>query len=161
MDVSASKVCLKMGLYDTDRNHENYFTEPFTSLHSSLLDQISSLCETMATHKAQESTEYRIFRQHYDRLVHSIQEPLHMGIVLYSQGIITSEVRVYMSMATLTTLEKNNALLSAVEKEIHPDPQIFHKFVSALNEVPYLSPMVESMQSKFFMCLHKYLHGLP
>ena len=36
-----------MGLYDTGKNHENYFTEPFTSLHLRLLDQSSSLCETI------------------------------------------------------------------------------------------------------------------
>ena len=140
-----------MGLYDTGKNHENYFKEPFTSLHSRLLDQSSSLCETMATREPQESTEYRRFQEHYAGLVHSIQEPLYMGILLYSRGIITSEVRDYTSMATLTKLEKNNALLSAVEKQVHHDPQIFYMFVSALNEVPYLSPMVESMQSKFFM----------
>ena len=144
-----------MGLYDTDRNHDNYFTEPFTSLHLPLLDQSSSLCETMATREPQESTEHRIFREHYAKLVEYIQNPFDVAILLYSQGFIASEVRDYTSMATLTTLEKSNALLSAVEKQIHHDPQIFHEFVSALNEDPYLSPMVESMQSKFFMCLHK------
>ena len=155
MDVSARKVCLKMGLYDTDRNHDNYLTDPFTSLHSPLLDQSSSLCETMATREPQESTEHRIFQQHYNRLVEYIQNPLYLVILLYSRGIITSKVRDYTSMATLTTLEKSNALLSAIEKQIHHDPQIFHEFMSALKEVPYLSPMVDSMQSKFFMCLHK------
>ena len=144
-----------MGLYDTGKNYENYFTEPFTSLHSPLLDQSSSLCETMATREPQESTEHRIFREHYAKLVECIQESIVVADLLFGEDIIASEVREYMLVTTITTPEKNNLLLSAVDKQIHHDPQIFYKFVSALKEVPYLDPMVESMQSKFFMCLHK------
>ena len=57
-----------------------------------------------------------------------------------------------MSVMGLFTLEKNDVLLSAVEKQIQLDPETFHVFESALNEDPSMQSLVESMQSKFFLC---------
>ena len=108
----------------------------------------------------QETPEYRTFREHYDRLVHAIQDPLPLAIRLFSKGIITSAVKERMIVLGLTTLEKNNALLSAVEKQIQSNPCTLHGFLSALNEDPSLRALVESVQG---MCLisedKKYSNG--
>ena len=106
----------------------------------------------MATLEPQETLEYRIFRKHYDRLVLSIQDPLPLATRLFTKGVIISAVKEKISVLGLSTLEKNNALLTAVEKHIQLDPQIINVFLSASNEDPSLQSLVESMQSKFFMC---------
>ena len=108
----------------------------------------------------QETPEYRTFREHYDRLVHAIQDPLPLATQLFSKGIITSAVKERMIVLGLTTLEKNNVLLSAVEKQIQSNPGTVHGFLSALNEDPSLRALVESVQG---MCLisedKKYSNG--
>ena len=101
------------------------------------------------THERQESPEYSIFREYYDRLYHAVQDHLSLAIRLYSTGIISSAVMGHMSVVGLSTREKNNALLSAVEKQIQAVPQAFHVFLSALNEDPSMRSLVKSMQSKF------------
>lgn len=105
----------------------------------------------MATIQPQESLEYRIFREYYGRLVQSIQDPLPLATRLFIQGVIKSAVQEHMSVLGLSTLDKNSALLSAVEIQIHLDPKIFYAFLSALNDNPSLQLLVESMESKFFM----------
>ena len=106
----------------------------------------------MATRESPETPECRVFREHYDRLVHSIHDPLPLATRLFSDGAIISVVKEKMSVLGLSTLEKNNALLSAVEKQIQLDPGTFHVFVSALNDDPSMQLLLESMQSKCFMC---------
>ena len=64
----------------------------------------------MATNSQQETPEYRIFRENYDRLVHAIQEPLPLATRLFSQGIITSAVKERMIVLGLSRLEKNSAV---------------------------------------------------
>ena len=103
----------------------------------------------MATkHECQESPEYSTFREHYDRLYRAIQDPLSLSAQLFSKGIISSAVKEHMAILGVSRLEKNDALLSAVEKQIQLDPQTFLVFVSALKEDPSMQLLVESMQSK-------------
>ena len=103
----------------------------------------------MATNsQPQETPEYCTFREHYDRLYQAIQDPLSLAARLYSQGIITSAVKENMSVPAFSRLEKNNALLSAVEMQIHTNSSAYHVFLSALKEDTTMLSLVESMQSK-------------
>ena len=100
----------------------------------------------------QETPECCSFRKHYDRLYHVIQDPLSLATRLYSQGIITSAVKEQMSILGVSRLEKNNALLSAVEMQIQTDASVLHVFLATLNEDPSMQSLAESMQSKCLMC---------
>ena len=103
----------------------------------------------MATNsQPQETLEYRTFREHYDRLVHAIQDPLSLATRLFAQGIITYEVKDHVNMLGLSKLEKTDKLLSAVEGQIRSDPNMFQNFLSALKKDPSMHSLVESMQSK-------------
>ena len=114
------------------------------------------------THERQASREYSIFRDHYDSLYHTIQDPLSLATWLFSQGMISSAVKERMAVLSLTRLEKNNVLLSAVEMQIQAVPQAFHEFLSALNEDLSMHPLVESMQSKFStVCDYLDYHPSP
>lgn len=130
------------------KNHGSYFTETFTSLHSLSLDRCPFLCEIVATREPQETPEYRIFQEHLANLVHAIQDPLYLAIQLYSRGIITFAVKDHMSIALLSTLEKNGALMKSVLELIQVDPQVFYEFLSVLREDPTIKSLVESMHSK-------------
>ena len=106
----------------------------------------------MATNsQTQETSEYHTFREHYYRLIRTIQDPLSLAAQLYSQGIIASAVKEQMSMLGLSRLEKNNVLLNAVEMQIQTDPSVLHVLLATLNEDSSMQSLVESMQSKCFM----------
>ena len=110
----------------------------------------------MATNSPlQETPEYHTFREHYDRLYHAIQDPLSLATRLFTRSIITSAVTGRMIAVGLSTLEKNGILLSAVEMQIRTDPRMFYEFLSALNEDPSMRALVESMESKCFICEDK------
>ena len=102
----------------------------------------------MATHELQESPEYFIFRKHYARLCVAIQDPLPLAAKLYSRSIISHAVMERTVVLDLSTLEKNSALLSAVETQIRINSQAFYEFISALNEDPLMQSLVESIRSK-------------
>ena len=103
----------------------------------------------MATNsQPQETPEYRTFREHYDRLVCAIQDPLSLATRLFTQGTITYEVKDRVNILALSKLEKTDKLLSAIEGQIRSDPNMFQHFLSALNKDPSMHPLVESMQSK-------------
>ena len=107
----------------------------------------------MATNSQhQETPECRSFREHYSSLYHAIQDPLSLATQLYSQGIIAPAVKEQMNMLGLSRLEKNSALLSAVEMKIQTDASVLHMFLATLNEDSSIQSLVESMQSKCLMC---------
>ena len=107
----------------------------------------------MATNsQPQETPEYRTFREYYDRLVHAIQDPLSLATRLFSQGIITYEIKDRVNILALSKLEKTDKLLSAIEGQIRSDPNMFQNFLSALNKDSSMQPQVESMQSKCSIC---------
>ena len=104
----------------------------------------------MATkHERQESPEYFIFRKHYAILCDTIQDPLTLAVLLYIRGIVTKEVRDRTFTLGLSTLQKSNALLSAVEGQIRLNPETFHEFLSDLKEDPSMRLLVERMKSKY------------
>ena len=104
----------------------------------------------MATNsQPQETPEYRTFREHYDRLVTAILEPLLLATRLFARNIIDSTVKDEMSIFGLSRVYKNNALLSAVEMQIRTDSRMLYEFLSALNEDPSMQSLVGSMQSKW------------
>ena len=102
----------------------------------------------MATHELQESREHFIFRKYFARLFDAIQDPVFLAAELYSRGIIPREVLERTHLFSLTKLEKNSALLSAVETHIRVNSQAFHEFISALNEDISMEFLVERIRSK-------------
>ena len=115
----------------------------------------------MATNtQPQETLEYRTFREHYDRLVHTIQDPLPLATRLFTHGIITYEVKDRVNILGLSKLEKTDKLLSAIEGQIRSEPNMFQHFLSALNEDPTMHLLVESMQSKYEDS-HRHILSIP
>ena len=108
----------------------------------------------MATNsQSQETPEYRTFREHYDKLVHAIQDPLPLATRLFTRSIIDFTLLQCVNVPALPSFQKTSTLLSAVLGKIQTDSRMFSVFLSALNEDPSMQSLVESMQSKFF--IHK------
>ena len=105
----------------------------------------------MATN-SQETPEYQTFREHYDRLVHAIQDPLPLATRLFTRNIIDAILLQLVNVPALPPFQKTNTLLTAVLGKIQTDPNTFSAFLSALNEDPTMQSLVESMQSESFMC---------
>ena len=97
----------------------------------------------------QETPECYAFRKHYAKLAEAIQNPLSLANQLFSEEIITSEVKERMRSPLLSRVGKNSGLLSAVEIRIKTDPSIFPVLLSSLKDDASLWPLVESMQSKY------------
>ena len=107
----------------------------------------------MATNsQPQETPEYRTFREHYDRLVHAIQDPLTLATRLFTRTIIDPTMLQRVNVPALPPFQNTITLLTAVLGKIQTDPRMFGVFLSALNEDPSMLALVESMQSKSFMC---------
>ena len=103
----------------------------------------------MATNlQPQEIPEYRILREHYDRLVTAISDPLLLATRLFARSIIDPTLLQRVNMATFTPLQNTNTLLCAVLGKIQTDPSAFSAFLSALNEDTSMQSLAESMQSK-------------
>ena len=106
----------------------------------------------MATNtQPQETPEYRIFREHYDRLMTAILDPLLLATRLFARNIIDSTVKEQMSVLGLSRVYKNNTLLSAVEMQIRTNQKMFGVFLTSLKEDSAMQSLVESMESKCFM----------
>ena len=104
----------------------------------------------MATkHERQESPEYFIFQKHYAILCGAIQDPPLLAVHLYIRGVITKAVMDHTFTLSLSTSQKINALLSAVEKQIRLDPETFHEFLSDLKKDPSMQLLVKRMESKY------------
>ena len=104
----------------------------------------------MATNsQLQETSEYHAFRKHYAKLAEAIQHPLSLANQLFSEKVITSEVKERMHVPLLSRLDKNSQLLNAVEIRIKTDPSVFPVLLSILRDDASLQPLVESMQSKY------------
>ena len=101
-----------------------------------------------ANPEPQQTTECRIFREHYDRLYNAIQDPLSLATRLFTSNIITSAVREEMSAMGRTRLDRNNALLSAVETRIRTDPSRLQEFLAYLNEDPSMQSLVKNIRGK-------------
>ena len=86
------------------------------------------------------------------QVYHAIQDPVSLAARIYSQGIITSAVKEQMSMLGLSRLEKNYALLNVDEMQLQTNLSVLHVFLSVLKEDPSMQSLVESMQSKCFVC---------
>ena len=114
----------------------------------SLVESMQIKCRNIC----QKSPEYRTFRDTYSRLHRTIQDPLSLATRLFSQGIIPSAVKENMRVSTFTRLEKNGALLSAVDMQVRTKSNTYHDFILTLKEDPSLQSLVESMQSKCFLC---------
>ena len=103
----------------------------------------------MATNsQPQETTEYRILREHYDRLVTAISDPLLLATRLFTRSIIDDTLLQCVNVPALPPFHKTNTLLTAVLGKIRIDPSTFSTFLSALNEDPSMQSLAESMQSK-------------
>ena len=94
----------------------------------------------------QETPEYRVFREHYDRLVTAISDPLLLATRLFSRSIIDYALLQRVTMPTFTSLQNTITLLTAVLGKIQSDPSTFSAFFSALNEDPSMQLLLESMQ---------------
>ena len=107
----------------------------------------------------QETQEYCIFRAHYDRLYHTIQDPLTLATRLFASTIITSAVREQMSAMGRSRLDNNGALLTAVGTQIQTNPNTLYLFLSALDEDPPMQSLAENIRGKKccvipILCLH-------
>ena len=103
----------------------------------------------MATNsQPEETSEYRIFRNHYARLVHAIQNPLSLATQLFTRRLIDTSLLQQVNTLGFSTFQSTNTLLTAVSGKIQTDPSAFHVLLSALNEDPSMLPLVKSMESE-------------
>ena len=93
-----------------------------------------------------EKPEVRVLRQHFAKLCQGIQNPLKLGVQLYSNGVITDTVLTRIRSASGT--EKGLVLLGAVRDQFAIEPGKFEAFLSLLSEEPNLSSLADSMKQQ-------------
>ena len=93
-----------------------------------------------------EKPEVRVLRQHFAKLCQGIQNPLKLGVQLYSNGVITDTVLTHIRSASGT--EKGLVLLGAVRDQVAVEPGKIDAFLSLLSEEPNLSSLADSMKQQ-------------
>ena len=89
---------------------------------------------------------HNLLKTHYSDLVGTIQDSAALAGSLYSRGIISQSVRdKVQERVDLTTKEKSQVLINAVEAQVTTDPSMFQAFMEVLTEEPSLSTIVEKM----------------
>ena len=83
-----------------------------------------------------ETPEYQAFKKLLSVLHTGIQSPEVLACKLYSNDIIDKAVREKINLASLTVLQKNELMLTAVEQAIFSDSQVFHQFLKVLDDEP-------------------------
>lgn len=85
--------------------------------------------------------ELKVFQNNYAHLRDTIQVPEDVANRLYTREKIDSHLRDKVQLQTLTTSEKCEQLLKAVEHEISADPTVFYEFTEVLSEEPTTEKM--------------------
>ena len=83
---------------------------------------------------ASASPESRALRHHFASLITAITDPLMLSLKLFSTGIIDMATKDKANLPTMTTIMKNDVLLSAVMSRVSTDPSLFHRFVDLLKD---------------------------
>ena len=86
-----------------------------------------------------------LLKKHYRDLVGTIQDPARVAGSLCSRDVISQCVRDEVQQGDLTTKEKNEVLINAVEAQVTTDPSVYQVFLEVLGEEPYLSTIVRNM----------------
>ena len=115
----------------------------------------------MTNTQPQETPEYRTFREHYDRLVIAVSDPLPLAARLFARSIIDSTLLQRVNVPALPPFQNTSTLLTAVLGKIQTDPSTFGVFLSALKDDPSMQSLVESMESKCFIRADVNFVGSP
>ena len=96
--------------------------------------------------------EYNTFVLHYTRIVDALQDPLPLATRLFYKDVIDRTVLESVTLPALPKLKNSHTLLNAVKGRIQTNPSTFQVFLSTLKEDPSLQSLVETMESKWFIC---------
>jgi len=77
-----------------------------------------------------------VFQHNYAHLRDTIQAPEDVANHLFTRKKIDSHARDKVQLHTLTTSEKCEELLKAIELRISADPKVFYEFTDVLSEEP-------------------------
>jgi len=96
------------------------------------------------------SPELRVFKLYFSKLAIAIPHPEQLAIELYSQDLISKEVRnETMHITGPSAYNRAAKLLSAVECQIELNPGALHTFLSVLRADPSLVYLADAMSDEF------------
>lgn len=95
------------------------------------------------------STEARIIKCYFSRLVNSIVNPGQLADALYSAGLIDKSTRLDAALPSENTLDKASKLLSAVERNIAVSPGNFQQFLSVLKEQLTTEALLDQIEQQY------------
>ena len=106
------------------------------------------------------SPELKVFKRYFSKLAAAIVHPERLANELYSQDIVSKEVRnETMHIMGPSAYTRSTKLLSAVECPIELNPDIFHTFLSVLREDPSLVYIADAMSDEYRK-LVLFVHGM-
>eukprot|EP00731_Ephydatia_muelleri_P004602 Em0002g778a len=127
-------------------NPPQTLTEVYTALTNTLLQRHEQKTKEKTPVGMPNTECHNLLKTHYSDLVGTIQDSAGLAGSLYSRGIISQSVRdKVQERVDLTTKEKSQVLINAVEAQVTTDPSMFQAFMEVLTEEPSLSTIVEKM----------------
>lgn len=95
----------------------------------------------MATPPLSRNPGHEAFLVHLDTLRTAVTDPGGLATALYSQGLIDRLVYQRANLTTLTTLERSQELLSALDGKIAASKAAFDTFLSVISRNPVLEDL--------------------
>lgn len=95
----------------------------------------------MATPPLSRNPGHEAFLVHLDSLRTAVTDPGGLATALYSQGLIDRLVYQRANLTTLTTLERSQELLSALDGKIATSKAAFDTFLSVMSRNPILEDL--------------------
>ena len=91
-----------------------------------------------------------MFNLYFSKLTAAIVHPERLAIELYSQDVVSKEVRnETLHILGPSAYTRTSKLLSEVECEIKVNPGTFHTFLSVLREDPSLVYLADAMSDEY------------
>ena len=90
----------------------------------------------------------------------SISHPERLAFELYSQEMISKEVRdATVKITGPSTYDRASKLVAAVKDQIVANPSVLHKFLSVMREDPSLVYIADAMSDHYRKCDGELLHN--
>ena len=122
-----------------------------------LIRSILTSADMEAAHKySQTSLEERILQNHYSDLHVGIVYPLRVATQLVQERVVDRALVSKLMTPTMSCLQQNAAILSAVNSSVHNNPSHFQVLLSILENTAESAPLARKMRRElgaFSICM--------
>ena len=97
---------------------------------------------------ASQLVESEVLRNNFSCIHEAIAHPLDMVLLLYQEGVVSKEAVGEVAVSTRPLLEKNAAIMRAVEAAVGAEPKKLWVLISVLERFSESAPVADRMRKE-------------